>query len=195
MIKLKVSAIKRNAKWWTRGLSFVICCLIISLSGCSSIDCPVQNTVAVYYSIKKYSDDGELKTDTLKDTLWVWSRIIDGTDVLLLNRLVDKSSFALQVSYQNPEDTLIFYIADTANVWTLDTVWLKKNDIPHFESVDCSAHYFHELTAVRSTHEGIDTIILNNPSVTYDNTVTNLNIVFKPRPKEEDNANDENSEE
>jgi hypothetical protein len=125
----------------------------------------------------------------------VWSRIIDGTDVLLLNRLVDKSSFALQVSYQNPEDTLIFYIADTANVWTLDTVWLKKNDIPHFESVDCSAHYFHELTAVRSTHEGIDTIILNNPSVTYDNTVTNLNIVFKPRPKEEDNANDENSEE
>ncbi len=157
---------------------------ILFLFACSSIDCPVQNTVAVYYGVKNYDAGGELKTDTLKDTLWVWTRRIDGKDTLL-NSLVGKTAFALPVSYQNPEDTLIFFIADTFSVWTLDTVWLKKDDIPHFESVDCPANYFHNLTAVRSTHNGIDTIILHTPSVTYDESVTNLNIIFKPRQQVE----------
>jgi len=77
---------------------------------------------------------------------------------------------------------LVFAIRDTSLVWTLDTVWLKKEDIPHFESVDCSAHFFHQLTAVRSTHDGIDSLVLDNPSVTYDTGVTNIKIFFKNRP-------------
>ena len=156
--------------------------LIISLiiSSCSSIDCPVKNTVAVYYGIKHYDDKGELVADTLKDTLWVWTRRSDDNDTLL-NRLVDKASFSLPVSYQHPEDMLIFAIRDTSLTWTLDTVWLKKEDTPHFESVDCSAHYFHTITGVRCTHDGIDSIVINNPSVTYDDRIINLHVFLKER--------------
>ena len=53
-----------------------------------------------------------------------------------------------------------------------DTVWVKKDDYPSFESVDCSAVFFHTLTGVRYTRNYIDSIVIKNPSVTYDpNTV------------------------
>lgn len=153
---------------------------ILFLFACSSIDCPVKNTVAVYYDVKQYDDEGELIADTLKDTLWVWTQRSDGKDTLM-NRLVDKTRFSLPISYQHPEDVLIFAIRDTSLVITLDTVWLKKEDIPHFESVDCAAHYFHELTSVHCTHNGIDSLVLHTTSVTYDDAVTNLQIFFKER--------------
>jgi hypothetical protein len=83
------------------------------------------------------------------------------------------------VSYQSPVDTLVF---ETIRLAAIDTVWLEKQDIPHFESVDCSALFFHNITAVRSTHIGIDTIIITNPTVDYDPSNPHLYIRFKARP-------------
>ncbi|MBQ9668811.1 MAG: alpha amylase [Prevotella sp.] len=119
--------------------------------------------------------------DTLKDTLWIWTPRADGTDTLLLNRGVGLTEFSLPVSYQRPVDTLVCFIADTSHVWTIDTIFLSKTDTPHFESVDCNAHFFHRLTAVSSTHRGIDTVFINQPSVTYDQSQTHLHIHFKDR--------------
>ena len=158
------------------GLSFAICYLSFSLSACSSIDCPVQNTVATHYAI--IGTDGE--PSTLADSLYIWTKRADRKDTLL-NRLSGKDSFSLPVSYSNPEDTLMFYVIDQYGQQTLDTVFLKKDDIPHFESVDCAAHFFHHLTAVRSTHYGIDSITIVNPQVTYDPSITHFNIYFKQR--------------
>ena len=58
------------------------------ISACSSIDCPVQNTVATHYTLMKA--DGT--ADTLRDTMYIYSTRRDGTDTLLLNagiRLTD----------------------------------------------------------------------------------------------------------
>ena len=158
------------------GLSFIIYYLLFSVSACSRIDCPVQNTVATKYAIM--GADGQ--STKLADTLFIWTKRADGRDTLL-NRGVGLSDFSLPVSYTNPEDTLIFYIIDSYHQQTLDTVFLKKNDIPHFESVDCAAHFFHYLTDVRSTHDGIDSINIANPHVNYDQRYTHLNIYFKQR--------------
>jgi hypothetical protein len=157
-------------------LSAIICYLSFGVSACSSIDCPVENTVATQYAIM--GADGQ--ATEFADTLYVLTRRADGRDTLL-NRLTGKDSFSLPISYTHPEDTLIFYITDSYHQQTLDTVFLKKEDIPHFESVDCAAHFFHRLTAVRSTHEGIDSITIVNPHVTYDQSQTHLNIFFKQR--------------
>lgn len=156
--------------------------LSLITSSCSSFDCPVKNTVAVYYDVKHVDELGEQVTDTLKDTLWVWTQRSDGRDTLL-NSFIDKTRFQLPISYQHPEDMLVFAIKDTSLVITIDTVWLKKDDIPHFESVDCAAHFFHELTGVRCTNNGIDSLVLATTSVTYDDGVTNLRIFFKDRQK------------
>ena len=154
--------------WGWGGVGFLL--------ACSSIDCPVQNTVATKYAVM--GADGQ--ATKLADTLYVWTRRADGRDTLL-NRLTGKDSFSLQIGYTNPEDTLIFYITDIYHQETLDTVFLTKENIPHFESVDCAAHFFHCLTAVRSTHDGIDSITIANPHVNYDQSKAHLNIYFKKR--------------
>ena len=74
----------------------------------------------------------------------------------------------MPLSYEQPEDVLLFIFTDTAqNVWR-DTVWLKKTNHPHLESVDCSPKFFHTLTDVRSTHHRIERIAINNPTVEYE---------------------------
>jgi hypothetical protein len=159
-----------------RALLFAFVVLVIG--ACSSIDCPVENQVFTVYGV--YSGE---EVDTLHDTLYVWSKRSDGKDTLLLNRGVNLSNFFLPISNQHPEDILIFLVADTAGHYTLDTVWIKKEDIPHFESVDCNPTFFHRLTSVRSTHRGIDTITINRSSVEYETTssTAHFHIDFKAR--------------
>ena len=167
-IKKVINKLFKPLPWGGVGVGFLL--------ACSSIDCPVQNTVATQYAIL----DANGEAGTMADTLWIWTRRADGQDTLL-NSLTGSGTFALPISYSHPEDTLIFYITDSYHQQTLDTVFLKKDDIPHFESVDCAAHFFHRLTAVRSTHEGIDSITIANPLVNYDQSYTHLNIFFKQR--------------
>ena len=143
---------------------------------CSSIDCPVQNTVYTVYNIY-----GEQGADTLHDTLSVWTYRRDKTDTLLLNRGVNLTTFTLPISYAQPEDTLIFRVADSNGFVTTDTVWLKKENYPHFESVDCNPSYFHKLTAVRSTFRGIDSIVINHATVDYDPSTEHFHIYFTER--------------
>lgn len=150
--------------------------LLMVTGACSSIDCPVQNTVKMMYVLKK----ADAKPDTLKDTLNILSRRADGTDTLLLNRGVDQTQFSLNTGYANPEDTLIMLFSNGTYKAT-DTVWVKKENIPHFESVDCSPHFFHTITAVRSTHNRIDSIGINNRSVTYDPTTEHFYLYLHAR--------------
>ena len=157
---------------------FCLSAFLLFLAACSTIDCPVQNKVAVYYAVKTIVGGVEVN-DTLKDTLYVWSTRSDGDDTLIFNSGIDISSFSLPVSYTHPEDKLVFCLVDTNKVAKIDTVWIKKEDIPHIESVDCSAHFFHTLTAVRSTHEAIDTIFINNPKVNYVPSLDHIHIHFK----------------
>jgi hypothetical protein len=155
----------------------VFCLLIFltALLSCSSIDCPVETKVQVRYGFYKTGET----VDTLADTLSVWTTRNNGTDTLIFNRAFDRTSIQLPISYQHPEDILYFHFTDSNKVLTVDTVWLQKDDIPHFESIDCAAHYFHTLTAVHSTHHRIDTLIINNPSVNYESTVEHIRIQFK----------------
>ncbi len=152
----------------------------IVIAACSSIDCPVQNLVYTQCALKKSTG----KPDTLLiDSLFIWTKRIDGTDTLLINGLCDKSSsiFALHISYTQPEDVFFTQLRDTAgNQWT-DTFRIKKIDRPHFESVDCQAAYFHELQAIATTHHIIDSITIQHPYVDYDATNTHLYFYFKPR--------------
>jgi hypothetical protein len=56
----------------------------------------------------------------------------------------------------------------------VDTLWIAKDDYPHFESVDCNASYFHKLTSIRHTHNCLDSVVIVNPSVTNDDQVVHI---------------------
>ena len=165
----------------------VIILLVAVIAACTSIDCPVQNRVYTVYDLKK--SDGT--TDTLsKDTLWVWSQRVNGTDTVI-SRVVNGSvelnyfhgssatSFELPISYTQPEDVLYMLLRNSTGAFYLDTVRIKKENFPHFESVDCQAAYFHEITAVTTTPNIIDSIVINNPHVNYDATTAHFYLYFK----------------
>ena len=155
--------------------TFLISHFPFLISSCSSIDCPVQNTV--YSSYALYTADEQV--DTLRDTMYVFSRRADGKDTLLFNAGIGLTKFQLQISYSHPEDTLCFLMVNGSNYLAIDTVFVKKEDIPHFESVDCSASFFHRLTAVRSTHHAIDTIVISKNFVDYDTSIPHFHLVLK----------------
>ena len=156
----------------------------VCLAACSSIDCPVQNIVSVQYEICDKAGKAFALTDSLSVvTMRVDGEYIDITTLLnsndvTLNRLIGKSSFSLPISYSHPEDVLFFCFTDTVKT-VVDTVWIKKDDIPHFESVDCNAAFFHEITDVRHTRHYIDSLVLLNKSVTYDQTTVHFRLVPK----------------
>ena len=139
------------------------------LAACSSIDCPLNNTVRSIYVLRKASD--ALRPDTLTDTLTVLTTRADGQDTILLNKSVKTDSLALPMSHVRDVDVLVFELRDTLRV--------KKTNEAHFESVDCALSYFHTITAISSTHHAIDTVVLIHPSVTYDASQPHFHIRFK----------------
>jgi len=150
--------------------------MIPLLVACYSIDCPLNNIVATKYAL--YDSNGE--SFTIGDTLTITSNRSDGEETTLLNLGIGISDFQLPISYSHPEDMLVFHFDnDQRSMHVVDTVWVKKNDIPHFESVDCNASFFHEITAVRHTKNVIDSIVIKNPSVTYDTEVVHFNVYLK----------------
>lgn len=136
---------------------------LLAVSACTSIDCPVQHTVRSYYAIYNANQ----KNDTLRDTLTVFIHRVNGTDTALLNSSANKTAFSLPVSYSNAVDTLYFQFRRHP-FRAVDTVWVYKENIPHFESVDCPTSFFHHITSVRTTHYAIDSITIKNPTIDYD---------------------------
>jgi len=161
-----------------RKIVIYILTLTVIMVACTSIDCPVQNRVYTLYTLEKANGDD----DTLKvDTLFITTERADGTDTLLLNGVTGISSFELPISYTQPEDVFCVTLCDTLGNIYEDTIWVKKDNFPHFESVDCQATYFHQLTGVRYTENIIDSVVIDNSTVNYDASNEHFHIYFKDR--------------
>lgn len=155
-----------------RQLLFFIIALL-AIASCSSIDCPLNNTVHATYWLRG-------SADTLKDSLTVSVTSNEGADTVILNRLIATDHFTLPVSYTQAEDVLLFQFTDTAGTKLIDTVRIEKENTPHFEAVDCSPNYFHTITAIKTTHNKIDSLTINNPSVDYDATKQHIFVYLRP---------------
>lgn len=150
------------------------------VAACSSVDCPVENSVLTIYQLQK--PDGT--PDTLGiDTLWVRLQRTNGTDTLLVNRLcgTNATSFKLPVSHSQAEDALHLTVTDTIGTVWRDTIHVSKQNHAHFESVDCKPAYFHTITAVRSSHHLIDSVHINKQTVNYDTSDAHILLRLKAR--------------
>ena len=152
--------------------------MLTGLAACSSIDCPLNSLVYTQYQLMNAAG----RVDTLADTLTISTKRTDGNDSVLINRSVRTTEFSLPISYSQPQDVFFVETIDTlTKTVTLDTITVEKVDRPHFESVDCSPSYFHTITAVGTTHNAIDSVVINNPDVDYDTSRKHFNIYFKHR--------------
>lgn len=152
-------------------MSLYILMTIFIMAGCSSIDCPLNNRVYAKYKLA-----GNVKT--LSDSLTLSANLGDGNDSVIINKSVNTDSFELPMSYQRSED-VFFMELKNSNGTQFDTIKVSKTNAPHFEAVDCSPAIFHVITGVKYTKNRIDTIVINNPNVTYDATKSTFLIHFK----------------
>ncbi|MBQ6405921.1 MAG: hypothetical protein IJJ62_03630 [Prevotella sp.] len=155
----------------------ILVLLTALMAGCTSIDCPLYHTAD--YHIEIIGSDMNLE-GIGTDTIWVFTRRADGQDTLLQNALTDIAGFDLPASYMQPEDTFYIIRTDTTQahkgLYYVSTLYIKKENHPHFESVDCQANFFHTITGVRYESTSIDSIVITNPSVTYDQSTEHLYI-------------------
>lgn len=156
-----------------RKVVWIFLCVVVlnAVAACSSIDCPLNNTVGLKFLLQ-----GDVTT--LTDTLTVSIQRSDGSDSVLLNKSVNTDSFILPLSYKYDVDVYYFEVKDTVST-TLDTVTITKTNEPHFESVDCAASFFHTLNEVSTTHNRIDSVKIHNSKVNYDASQAHLYIYFK----------------
>lgn len=151
---------------------------VLALVACSSIDCPLNNRVYASFRLAG-------STAKMDDTLTVATpRSADniGEDTVLVNRLVDFDSIAVPMSYTRTEDVYLFSLKQKdTGMETVDTVWVEKENQPHFESVDCNPAFFHTILGVRFTTNAIDNIQVNNNKVTYNDAKAHFLISFKSR--------------
>lgn len=148
--------------------------MVLAMVGCTSLDCPLNNTTYTKYRLM-----GNITT--LKDTMTISTTKTEGTDSVLINKDVKVDSFILPMSYHQPEDVFYFEIRNQENQVFKDTVTVKKEDFSHFESVDCNPTFFHTITEVKTTHNLIDSIVINNKDVNYDASKAHFYIYFGNR--------------
>lgn len=153
---------------------FILALVAVVLGSCSSIDCPLNNTV--YANWRLQGND-----TTLVDTLTVSAKRMDGTDTVVVNRLTGTGSFSLPVSYNQSVDELHLAFTGSTGTTTVDTVMISKDNIPHFEAVDCSPNYFHTITGLTTTHHVIDSLVISNPNIDYDATRKHILLYIHPR--------------
>ncbi len=155
--------------------------LMVGLSSCSNIDCPLSNTVTVKYV---FYNSGTGSAAMLKDTLTVTAA---GTDTVLYNLGVNLSELQLPMSYRLGADTLLFHISSGGAKRT-DTVVVAHTNEAHFESVDCSPAMFHTITSANvekgsaaASLTRIDSVCVNNSKVSYD-IVENIKVYVTAAP-------------
>lgn len=155
---------------WLRALPLAM--MLVVLTACTSIDCPLNNLVKVNLIMKNGNE-------TLSDTITI-TAIRTSSDTIF-NRGVNISSLAVPVSYTQEEDLLQITLNDTLGNTYKDTLTIRKTNQIHFEAVDCPPNYFHTLTGITTTRHAIDSVVIKNPQIDYDSKKENIYIYFTPR--------------
>lgn len=152
--------------------------LMVGLSACSNIDCPLDNVVSLQCNLYDASTQSAL---TLSDVLSV---TLAGRDTLLLNQATGIKSFLLPLKEAGTQDTLLLHFANAQGAVQVDTLFVNHTPQPHFESLDCPSSVFHTLNAVRVSAQGsansaiVDSVSLVRPIVNYDD-IENIRLFIR----------------
>lgn len=157
-----------------RAFSFITASIIaLSVAGCSSIDCDIEGRVMCHYAIQD-AEGGRISPAYPMSV--TFHRVAADSDTVYINKMTNVVSFDLPMSYDAETDEIAMTLHLTETDSITDIVRITKSNIPQFESVDCAPRYHHNIQEVSSTHNFIDTVIINNPKVSNDASVTNLHI-------------------
>ena len=146
---------------------------------CTNIDCPLDNVVEMTCGLYRAEDGASL---TLTHVLTVSTG--GSKDSILLNQAQNIDAFLLPLRQGSEMDTLLLNFSDATRSAT-DTLFISHNNVPHFESLDCPASIFHQLTSVRWTSHAwkeypltVDSAAIVRKVVDYEN-IENIKLYLR----------------
>lgn len=166
------------AQWHKACMACMVSAFML-VSGCSNIECPLDNIVVMTCGLYSAESHEPLK---LQATLDIKPA---GKDTILLNRASDIKDFLLPLRQAAPADTFLLHFSDNAGRIGTDTLFVEHVNMPHYESIECPATVFHTLTRVRWNRQTssqfpltIDSVALVRTAVNYDD-IENIRIYLR----------------
>lgn len=174
-LKKKSNPLFRFApKLWTCAVS-----MLMLVSGCSNIECPLDNIVVMTCGLYTTDTHEHLKLQETLDVLPM------GKDTVLLNCASNITDFMLPLRQAADADTFLLRFTGRTGQVSTDTLIVSHTNTPHYESIECPATVFHTLTDVKWKHQegtdfplSIDSVALVRTVVNYDD-VENLRIYLR----------------
>ena len=158
-----------------RKVTYAVLAMVVMLVGCASIECSMNNIVVSQYGFMQHCDDGN-DTTILLDRYYLsvsTNHVEDKADTVYLNKKGKISTLQVPISYTRETDILYFDFMDTLQsaqfkTIAVDTVCINKTNDLIFEGVDCNPRYHHKVLSVTTTHNLIDSIVVNNNKIDND---------------------------
>lgn len=174
-LKKKSNPLSRFApKLWACAVS-----MLMLVSGCSNIECPLDNIVVMTCGLYTTDTHEHLKLQETLDVLPM------GKDTVLLNCASNITDFMLPLRQAADADTFLLRFTGRTGQVSTDTLIVSHTNTPHYESIECPATVFHTLTDVKWKHQegtdfplSIDSVALVRTVVNYDD-VENLRIYLR----------------
>ena len=150
--------------------------LLGGVAGCSNIDCPLDNVVAMQCNL--YASETRTPLQLDQATLTITPA---GRDTVLLNQASGIHSFLLPLKDSGTQDTLLLHLTNAEGQAATDTLFVSHTPQPHFESVDCPVVVFHTLNAVRGTSHPLSMLPLTVDSVALVRSIVNYDDIENVR--------------
>lgn len=136
----------------------VLCCIItaVGMSCSEEADCTNANRPMLNAKVYGYLNDTlyAVALDSLTVTAME-------TDSVIVNRDANVSAIILPLRYA--EETTVFVLHYVGNI--KDTVTVTHHNTPYFLSMECGYQMKQEITGIRCTTYGLDSIVLKNPNI------------------------------
>ena len=170
-----------------RKVTFAVLAMAALLVGCTSIECSMNNIVTSQYCFMNHVENGKDTAINFKEYYLTVStkKTMGMEDAVLVNKKTDISTLQLSVSYNQEEDILYFdfqhLVQDTIfETVTVDTVCITKTNELIFEGVECNPRYHHKVLSATTTHNMIDSIVINNNYIDNDPYKVHFSLYLHP---------------
>lgn len=156
-------------------LSFSAMLIITLHTSCEEENCSLAGRSMINGNLYKIDPETNVVE---KDTLASLTVTAIDTDSVIINNQTNVMDISLPLRYTSDYTVLVFNYNDEENSTLNDTVYLKQNNTPFFESMKCGYTMTQVLTGVEYTKHMIDSIYILNPNANVNGT-ENLKIFYR----------------
>lgn len=136
-------------------------------------DCSIAGRPMINCTLYRM-EDNQVVNDTL-DSLTVTAL---GTDSILINNQKKVHTLMLPLRYSSDSTIFIFHYAYVSDPDLCDTVYIKQDNTPYFESMDCGYSMRQSILGIGHSEEELDSIYVSNKQANTDGT-ENLKLFYR----------------